>query len=290
MRWAGSSLFPYFQSYFIPNRILDIKQYISSGILELYVLERLEPAQMREVEANALQHPEVREEITKIEQVLEAFAITAAPEVNPEILDRLLKETFNRSIEPPAAKQVPKTPAEKTVATASYAWIAWLLAALALAGLLYAYSQLGNRTSELLEVQQELETLRADCDDSQEVLRNAQQRINELTNPATRSIILSGTDNNPDKNAIVYYNQETNKTLFKASNLPPPPAGKQYQLWAIDGDGPKDLGVLALDLSGDAILEVAFLPGVAAFAITLEDAGGKPAPDLTALQVIGNVS
>lgn len=268
---------------------MDIKQYITSGILELYVLERLDPAQMREVEANALSHPEIREEITKIEQVLEAFAIAAAPEVSPEILDRLLEETANRPIEP-SAKQVPKTPVEKTVASTSYAWIAWLLAALALAGLLYAYTQLGNRTSELLEVQQEMETLRADCDESQEVLRNTQQRINELTNPATRSIILSGTENNPDKNAIVYYNTETNKTLFKASNLPPPPAGKQYQLWAIDGGGPKDLGVLALDLSGEAVLEVPFLPGVAAFAITLEDEGGKPAPDLTALQVIGNVS
>ena len=54
---------------------MDIKQYITSGILEIYVLERLEPAQMREVEAFALQYPEIRAEIDNIEQVLEDFAI-----------------------------------------------------------------------------------------------------------------------------------------------------------------------------------------------------------------------
>lgn len=269
---------------------MDIKQYIASGKLELFVLERLEPAEMREVEANALRHPEIRKEIDMIEQVLESFAIAAAPEVNPDLLDRLLQEV----------RRIRKTNASRTKAadqsaapaakSSPYAWIGWLLAAAALAGLLYCYSQLGNRTQELLDVQNQLELLQADCDQSQETLRSTQQRLNDLANPATEDIILAGTDNAPELQAMVYYNQATNTTLFKAVNLPTPPSGKQYQLWAIDAGGPKDLGVLALDLSGDVILEVNHLPAVAAFAITLEDEGGKPAPDLSALQVIGNVA
>ena len=268
---------------------MDIKQYIASGILELYVLERLEPAQMREVEANALQHPEIRTQIDQIEQVLEAFAVAAAPDVSPEMLDRLLKETAKRRKSPSASKKGTDTTTPRAAADSFFSWVPWLLAAAALAGLLYAYTQLGNRTEELQDVQRQLELLQADCDQNQEVIRNAQQQLNDLTNPATVGIILAGTDNAPNKQAIVFYNQATNKTLFKAVNLPPPPSGKQYQLWAIDAGGPKDLGVLALDLNGDVILEVKHLPAVAAFAITLEDEGGKPSPDLSTLQVIGNV-
>ncbi len=266
---------------------MDIKQYITSGILELYVLERLEPAQMREVEAYAAQYPEIRTEIDQIEQTLEAFAIAAAPDVNPDILDRLLEETGGA--QGSSSGDTPKVPAEKIVRNTSLNWVAWLVGLLALAAALYAFTQLGNRQQELLDVRQELETLQAECDESQRILSTTQERLNDLTNPATRGIVLAGTENAPDKQAIVYYNPATEKTLFKAVNLPPPPAGKQYQLWAIDGDGPKDLGVLALDLSGDVLLEVDFLAGVAAFAITLEDEGGKPAPDLSQLQVIGNV-
>lgn len=269
---------------------MDIKQYITSGILELYVLERLEPAQMREVEAFALQYPEIRAEIDVIERVLEDFAVAAAPEVNPDILDKLLEETGHQSVEQPVSPKVPKTPTEKAAAQPYASWFPWLIAAAALVGLLYAYTRLGNRTSELLDTQRELEILRADCDESQDILRTTQERLNDLTNPATQGIILAATDATSGKQAIVFYNTATQKTLFRASNLPPPPAGKQYQLWAIDGDGPKDLGVLALDLNGNTILEVNYLPGVAAFAITLEDEGGKPTPDLAALQVIGNVS
>ncbi|WP_020567884.1 anti-sigma factor [Neolewinella persica] len=267
---------------------MDIKQYITSGILELYVLERLEPAEMREVEANALQHPEIRSEIDQIEQVLEAFAIAAAPEVSPEILDRLLKEAKGKKAPASTPERTADVPTPAT--SSSFAWIPWLLAIAALAALLYAYTQLGNRTEELQDVQGRLEILQKDCDENQEVIRAAQQRLNEVTNPATQGIILAGTDNAPDKQAIVFYNQATNKTLFKAVNLPPPPAGKQYQLWAIDADGPKDLGVLALDLEGNVVLEVNYLPAVAAFAITLEDEGGKPAPDLSTLQVYGDVA
>lgn len=266
---------------------MDIKEYIASGLLELYVLERLEPAQMREVEAYTRQYPEISAEIDKIEQTLEAFAQSAAQEVNPDLLQRLLQETAR---EPqPSTKHEPGPGSTVTGGTSLLTWVGWALAVAALAGLLYSTTQLGNRTEALRATQQNLASLQADCADSQEVLRTTQQRLNELTNPATRGIILEGTDHAPDKQAIVYYNAATQKTLFKAANLPPPPIGKQYQLWAIDAEGPKDLGVLARDLGEDVLLEVNYLPGVAAFAITLEDEGGKPTPDLTALQVIGNV-
>jgi anti-sigma-K factor RskA len=70
--------------------------------------------------------------------------------------------------------------------------------------------------------------------------------------------------------------------VFVAAGLPAAPAGKAYQLWAIAGsDAPVSAGVFSVDASGAGSLAVRPLPGVAtvsAFAVTLEPAGGLPAP------------
>ncbi|MEM9259139.1 MAG: anti-sigma factor, partial [Bacteroidota bacterium] len=162
--------------------------------------------------------------------------------------------------------------------------------ALLFAALAYYYFSSKNACeAATATLQQTNERLVSDYQESQVALSQAEQRLRDATNPASKGIILAGTDKVPNSAAYVIYNPTLNKTYFKATNLPPPPTGKQYQLWAIDATGPNDLGVLDLDLDSDTLLEVPHLPNVAAFAITLEDTGGKPTPDLEHLQVIGNV-
>ncbi|SEP58675.1 anti-sigma factor [Neolewinella agarilytica] len=267
---------------------MDIKQYISSGILELYVLGRLPPEETREVEANAADYPEIREEIEQIELTLEGMAMAMAPEVSPELLDRVLEDLPRGSTpKPPPSSGGSDT---KTTSAGGFPRILpWLLALAGLLGILYYYFTHSALTAEKEKLEEQMQMLKQECEETENILLASEQRLRDLTNPATQNIILAGTESHPDNGAVVFYNTATNKAFFTPSNLPPPPAGKQYQLWAIDADGPKDLGVLALDISADDIIEVDFLPGVAAFAITLEDEGGKPAPDLTQLRVIGNV-
>ncbi len=274
---------------------MDFKQYIASGILELYVLDRLEPAARREVEANALLHSEIRKEIETIEQTLEAFAVAAAPEVDPGLLDKILSKPLPSAPSKPAAERA-KNSVDKTPSGNSANYLAWVLAALALASALYLFLRQSGLSAELAtsqqateQLQSEFTTLETDCDESRAALTYNQALVDYLSDPATRVITLAGTANAPNKFAMVFYNQEDNRTVFRGNNLPTPPADKQYQLWAIDGDGPKSLGVLDLNLAGDVLLEMEYLPGVAAFGITLEDLGGKPAPDLAQLQVIGEV-
>jgi anti-sigma-K factor RskA len=283
---------------------LDTKQYIASGILELYVLDRLEPAARREVEANARLQPEIRNEINAIEEALEAFAVAAAPEVDPSLLDRIMAKPLPLvalPVDTPPADDTPKekastAPAVKADGSQTINYLAWGLAALALAAALYLFLRQSNLSTELEESTQATEQLQSnfnaletECAESRTALELNQALVAYLSDPATRDITLAGTANAPDKFAMVFYSPENNRTVFRGNNLPAPPTGKQYQLWAIDGDGPKSLAVLDLDLAGDALLEMDYLPGVAAFAITLEDLGGKPQPDLSQLQVIGEV-
>ena len=283
---------------------MNPQDYINSGQLELYVLDRLSPDERREVESYAEQHPEVRAEITAIEEALEAYALARGTAPAPEVLDRLTESI--RAQQPyttaAATPQNSRTARAGTTAVDPEAdvrsggagvWLALVVAALALAAAVYFWNQSRQADNELnttrTELTNELETLRDDCERTQQEYLLASDRLRVLTQPATTNVVLAGTDNAPDSRAIVFYNRETNQTLFAAANLPAPPAGRQYQLWAIDAEGPKDLGVLDRDLAEEELLEVNFIPGAAAFAITLETEGGNPTPDLGALQVIGNV-
>jgi anti-sigma-K factor RskA len=69
---------------------------------------------------------------------------------------------------------------------------------------------------------------------------------------------------------------------FVASGLPAVPAGKTYQLWVVVAGGkPVSAGVFPVDPRGEAALRVGPMPAAEPaeiFAVTLEPAGGLPAP------------
>ena len=285
---------------------MDLSAYINSGVLELYVLDRLAPDERRRVEAYAGEYPEVRTEINQIEEALEEYSLLRgqatppSPQVLTNVLSRIQPSTGGggaTNAPPQAAPSAATVPPASGTGDNRALWILGGLFAVALAGLLFLLGQNHAKDAELGELQSEfnsLETnyndLQSSCNQIAENYQADQQQLQILTSIDTRGIVLSGSDNAPDSRALVFYNEADGEVLFTASNLPPPPAGRQYQLWAINGDGPQDLGVLDLNLSNEALLSVPFVPNAAAFAITLEEAGGRPTPDLTQLQVIGQVS
>jgi anti-sigma-K factor RskA len=80
----------------------------------------------------------------------------------------------------------------------------------------------------------------------------------------------------------MWWNETQRAGYFVASGLPAIPAGKTYQLWVVVGGGkPISAGTFPVDPRGDAILRVGPIPAAPAaevFAVTLEPAGGLPAP------------
>ena len=283
---------------------MNLQDYINSGQLELYVLDRLTADERREVESRAQESPEIRAELAEIEKAIEAYALARGLPPNPEVLVRLMQSVRNpaTATAPAASPQNSRTaraanttvdPEADVRSGGAGVWIAVLLTALALAAAVYFWNRTrqAERAAESTrtELTSELESLREDCDRTEQEYLLASDRLRLLTQPTTSNVVLAGTDNAPDARAIVFYNPETSETLFSAANLPAPPADRQYQLWAINAEGPQDLGVLDRDLVAEELLEVEFVPGTAAFAITLETDGGNPTPNLEALQVIGNV-
>ena len=171
----------------------------------------------------AAEYPEIKAELGQIELSLEGFAMTDAPEVNPDILARLLTGTRSSTGSDTPVDKSPTIPAEKISRGVMASFTPWILVVGAVLGLLYFYSQAENQEGELMALQSQFDKLDKDCDESQKILQSTQQFINVLTSPATQDVILAGTDNAPDKSAIVFYNPATQTTLFKATNPPPPP-------------------------------------------------------------------
>lgn len=101
-----------------------------------------------------------------------------------------------------------------------------------------------------------------------------------LADPATRVVTLRGGDPAARATGRVVWNDAGGGHLFVA-DLPPAPPGKTYELWTITGRAPRPAGLFDVDASGRAgrRLEPVGEGGpVDVFAITLEPAGGVPAP------------
>lgn len=71
-------------------RVEDIRAYIETGILELYVLGDISPEEKLQVEGMAEKYPEIKAEIAEIEKALEAYALQNAVEPSNQLREQVL--------------------------------------------------------------------------------------------------------------------------------------------------------------------------------------------------------
>ena len=190
----------------------------------------------------------------------------AAPETPPPAVKAALMERI----------AAPRAPAGRPPRRGRAIWPAVLSGAMA-AG--FAAIVVGWSVSSTYE--KRLDALASDAEQLKAELRSQQTVIAILRDPATQVVALAGQAPAPTARARMMWHA-TAGGIFVAAGLPEVPAGKAYQLWAIAGtNAPVSAGVFSVDASGTGSLSVQPLPGVAtvnAFAVTLEPAGGLPAP------------
>jgi len=114
-------------------------------------------------------------------------------------------------------------------------------------------------------------------------LAKAKEDKSMLTAPGSNMAMLGGTEMAKDARARIAYDRQTGRAMLIADGLPPAPAGKAYQLWFIvEGRPPMPGGVFNTDASGHAEMRDQ-MPSegrnAGVFAVTLERAGGVPAPE-----------
>jgi anti-sigma-K factor RskA len=190
------------------------------------------------------------------------------PGVKAALMERIAASPAARRSAPPAAPLPRRRPRSLWPVVLSGAMAAGL------AAVVVGWSVSSTYEKRLDALTRDAEQLRAE-------LRGQQAVITILRDPATQVVALAGLPPAPTARARMMWHAKAGG-VFVATGLPAPPEGKAYQLWAIAGsNAPVSAGVFTVDASGTGSLAVRPLPGVStvnAFAVTLEPAGGLPAP------------
>ena len=221
-----------------------------------YVLGSLDPEERRAFESHLAECAECAEEVASLRPVVGALA-TAVPQVTPRAA---LRERILSGAAPRAGGDARihdrKSPGALT-------WLP-LAAAIIIAIGAGVYA---------VRLQRQIGELRARFD-------QAQATTAVLAAPDLARIDLQGQQVAPDARARALWSRSRG-LVFTAANLPPAPAGKAYQVWVVTAQAPISAGLLTPDPSGAGTqfyMTPADIAPPVAVAVTLEPAGGAPAP------------
>jgi anti-sigma-K factor RskA len=269
---------------------VNVKEYIASGIVESYVLGLASPEEMAEFERMCAAHHEVMLAREAFEKQLEQHAlsngITPPVKLQSQIFADLEVEADKLSngkvVEDPTFK--PQAPV-RTMRWWKYAAVASVILFLGSAILnFYFLKQFRTYKDLYFASQTEMAEQRKTMDAQ---MASYVQSMNVMRDTNMAVVPMKGTANFPESKATVYWNKQSKDVFLLVNNLPKPAAGKQYQLWAMVNGQPVDAGMLNWDQSG-LVAVMKNIPQAQAFAITLEDEGGHPAPQ-GAMYVLGGI-
>jgi len=273
----------------------DIKAYMESGILELYVLGDVTPDERFQVEAMALQHPAIKAELDEIEKSMELYARENAVEPSEDLRTRIMNSLvtnlgddriFKTKETKPVANNVIALPAIKTNGFYKYAFAACLALLLAsTVALLNMYNRLQESTTQLA-------ALKFDKQQYANKVNLMDQQLEVFRDASFKFLKLQATPKAPPGAAItIAWSPAKHKVMIDMSsmNMPVNDKAHQYQLWAIVAGKPVDLGVFDKTPDATDMKEMKTMAAISAdeFAVTLEPRGGSASPNMDEMMVLG---
>ena len=283
----------------------NLKAYIESGVLELYVLGDLSPEEALQVEEMASQHPEVRDEIAAIEQAMEQYAMQNAVEPSADVETRLFEKLGLSEVEEhvnvqpePIYTEEPRIirldGSDAKVRTLRYALVACIaLLVVSTAALFITYNKLNAAHDQIA-------SLNLDKQKFAGVVSKLEFENQGLDNMAAMAdskewatIRMAGQAFSPNSKMKVYWNKKDKSVLinYVAMDLPKTDAAHQYQLWALVNGKPVSLGVFGKtdSTNNEALVKMQTIQEAQAFAVTIEPMGGSVNPTMEKLTVMGGV-
>jgi anti-sigma-K factor RskA len=267
---------------------MEIKDLISSGMLESFVLGETTEKETADILLLAEKHPEIREEIDRIEDTLHTAAMLGATPPPAHV-----RHDFLSNIEPSVESEFQNnhygnnlSVSPRRFNTMAAAIAALLVVSAAFNVWLYNnWQQNKEQVSTLLAEKQVLAANDKKREASLEILG---QKLALLENPDVALVVLKGTPKIPNALANVYWNKTSGETYLDLATLPNAPEGKQYQLWAIVDGKPVDAGVFDAAIAGKTVLKMKTSLKPTVFAVTIENAGGSESPTLDQMVLVGN--
>lgn len=264
---------------------MNIQDYISSGILELYVTGALTDAEMHEVEEMARQHEAVRQELDAIGLAMETYAMAHAKKPDPKVLENILSQVKTTANTDTKVVRMQSAPAKDTKFR-MLAFAASILLFISLVANIYYYSSFHRVSGELAELRDDNTFLTDQYETLKAGYSTMEKDLAMMHDPAVVAITMKGTAMSPASTSVVFWNKGTGDVYVNANNLPEPAPGMQYQLWALKDGKPVDAGVFTME---DGMQHMKTIMAADAFAVTLEPMGGSPVPTLEQLYVMAGV-
>lgn len=274
---------------------MDIKEYISSGIIESYILDVTTDQERREVECMSKIYPEIQSELMAVQEQFMHLSQTWAKEPPASLRGKVLATIANTPQDEEGDAPIIQMSTESASSEGSGTW-KWAAAACAigvalLSGLLIRNnSTMEDQASQLTAYENKINEQGSALLAVQEELNKYADQKSFLLDPATTTIALQGTAVSPQSGMRIHWNKDQQKMIMSSLELPQPNKELQYQLWAIVDGAPVDLGVFDLPENDDLLVRETSVSNVQAFAVTLETAGGNPSPNLEQLYVIGSLT
>ncbi|MFD2999618.1 anti-sigma factor domain-containing protein [Pontibacter toksunensis] len=268
--------------------------YIASGVLELYAAGALNEEERLDVERMAANSPAVRTALDEACAVMEQYAtlhaVQPSPALKARVLDTIVPHTPAAAGEEQSFR--PLYPVEDEREGSAYKWMfAASIALFLLSGFMSIrfYQNWQEAEEKLAQALVSQQTLAQNFQTTSYRLEQQEQVLRVLRDESFQSVRLQGVEAHPEANVLVYWNPEQREVYVDAVQLPAPPAGKQYQLWAMLDGKPIDAGLINLKNNQLSMQQMKEIGAAQAFAITLEPAGGSVNPTLEQLYVMGEV-
>lgn len=258
---------------------MNVKDYIASGILENYVLGNVSDLERREVECMAGIYPEIREELQKLSESVNAYLETY--ETTPP---EGLKQKVLGGLESLARKEQDG----KVVEMKSTGSIGWKYAVAASVALLIALGislfNISTRVDSLNDQLSDLEVENEELISLNEGSNTLIERLKETNNtyyqvlkdPNNKVVHMHEAEGKPDALTLVYWNPSSQEVFVQVDHMHIPSEELQYQLWAIVDGKAIDAGVFEVGPDSTDLQKMKPTKEADAFVVTLEKRGGVP--------------
>ena len=262
---------------------METKEYIESGILELYVYGLLNESENDEVTAMAFKHPEVKEEIVAIEKAIINLSSSFCPFISHSQFEKIKAQ-----LELKHSRVITMKPASNWTT-----YMGWAASILLLIGIGYQYSKVNESKNQVVTIEKEKSKLQETVVDLESKNKETETILNVVRDETNTVIALGGQAAAPTAKAKIYWNKQTQVVYVDASGLPEPPEGKEYQIWSlklVPQLTPTSIGMLSnFKANRSKVFAVEKTGDAEAFGITLEPKGGSASPTMEQLYTLGKV-
>lgn len=266
---------------------MNSREYIESGILELYVFGKLSDEEKLDVQQMAADNPAIRTEIAAIEKAVINLSYSVSPNISSETYDKIRLELLGD--DPKVVHMKQKTNWSQ--------YLGWAASFVILLGAGLMYLKMNDSMNE--QINTEIEKNKIEYNKMKQTVTTlenktkATENMMEILRDNNNTIVLlEGQAAMPSASAKVYWNRATQSVYIDAKSLPEPPQGMVYQVWSVKMNpfSPTSIGLLErASASSSKMYRVDNTTEAEAFGITLEPEGGSATPTMEQLYALGKI-